>query len=311
MKSERDVSVIIPTRNRSLLLGKCLTSFLKQTTLPREIIVVDNDSSDNTVRVVKHFQKRLPVIYLFDKRPGGPALSRNLGIKRAKGKIIAFLDDDCIAYKNWIENIWKAHKKGNEVIVQGHSFNFLANNSLSSKVYYYIVETWFQLLIASSKKRKTLEINFIDSRNFSAPATLIIKKNLLFDELVNWHEETDLGLKALEKDVEILYDPEIKVRHITQKKLLNLLRSTYKYGKARAQIYKKWLIREKRTKYLKDREEIIWKIKRDKFSQTVEKRVFEKLVEKKGSINPTFLKMGIKMAKCIRAIGFFVGYNFE
>jgi glycosyltransferase involved in cell wall biosynthesis len=85
------ISVIIPTYNRAELLAETLLSALEQTLADREIIVVDDGSTDRTSEVAKTFQDR--IIYL--RQPNsGPAKARNAGIRLAKGKYIAFLDSD-------------------------------------------------------------------------------------------------------------------------------------------------------------------------------------------------------------------------
>jgi glycosyltransferase involved in cell wall biosynthesis len=101
------VSVVICTYNRHALLTECLTSLFSQT-YPKEdyeIIVVDDGSTDGTEGVVRELgqtSKRAPR-YLRQENKG-PGAGRNLGIKNARGEIIAFTDDDCIASETWIEN---------------------------------------------------------------------------------------------------------------------------------------------------------------------------------------------------------------
>ncbi len=85
------ISVVIPTYNRAELLAETILSALEQTWDDREIIVVDDGSTDRTSEAVKAFQDR--IIYI--RQPNsGPAKARNAGIRLAKGKYIAFLDSD-------------------------------------------------------------------------------------------------------------------------------------------------------------------------------------------------------------------------
>lgn len=85
------VSVVIPAYNRARLLAETILSALEQTLADREIIVVDDGSTDDTSEVVKTFQDR--VIYI--RQPNsGPAKARNTGLRMAKGKYVAFLDSD-------------------------------------------------------------------------------------------------------------------------------------------------------------------------------------------------------------------------
>ena len=93
MKSGPLVSVIVSTHNRADLLCETLDSILSQTYENFELIVVDDGSTDNTEEVVKrHSAGRIN--YLKIDNWGGPARPRNIGIEKAKGKYIAFCDDD-------------------------------------------------------------------------------------------------------------------------------------------------------------------------------------------------------------------------
>ena len=85
------VSVIIPTHNRAKFLIDALCSVDSQTMKPFEIIVVDDGSTDDTKKILSNSHFKVEYIY---QKNGGPAAARNAGIARARGNIIAFLDDD-------------------------------------------------------------------------------------------------------------------------------------------------------------------------------------------------------------------------
>lgn len=106
-----EISVIVPTYNRSRLLERCLRSLLDQG-YPRElyeIIVVDDGSPDNTEAMVReNFEGK--VIYLRQEN-GGPAKARNTGLAKAGGRICAFTDDDCVLDRNWLACIRETFDK--------------------------------------------------------------------------------------------------------------------------------------------------------------------------------------------------------
>ena len=95
------VSVVIPSYNSKLWIRECLQAIRSQSTqLPFEVILVDssNDGSDQIVALefpevrLFHFQKQVFV---------GPA--RNIGIEKARGEVVLFLDTDCMAEPTWID----------------------------------------------------------------------------------------------------------------------------------------------------------------------------------------------------------------
>lgn len=89
------VTVVIPTHNRDNLISNAVQSVLHQTFNDLEILVVDDASQDNTTNVLnKMSQEDDRVCYIRNETPLGGGGARNIGIKNARGKYIAFLDDD-------------------------------------------------------------------------------------------------------------------------------------------------------------------------------------------------------------------------
>lgn len=95
---DADVSVVIPAYNREKTIGRCLRSVLSQTVFPREVIVVDDGSSDNTIGEV--YSLKNEKIQVIKGAHCGAQAARNKGIQHASGKYIAFLDSD----DKWVEN---------------------------------------------------------------------------------------------------------------------------------------------------------------------------------------------------------------
>lgn len=86
-------TVVIPTHNRSNLLKRAVVSVLNQTFDDFELIIVDDHSTDNTSSVVSSFSDPR-IQYMINQRTKGACGARNTGIFSAKGKWVAFLDDD-------------------------------------------------------------------------------------------------------------------------------------------------------------------------------------------------------------------------
>lgn len=85
------ISIIITTYNRASLLERCIQSALAQPYSPVEVIVVDDDSTDETKSIADKYAKHVRYIH---KQHSGIAATRNVGCRAAKGKYIAFVDDD-------------------------------------------------------------------------------------------------------------------------------------------------------------------------------------------------------------------------
>ncbi len=97
--TQKLVSVIIPTYNRSKLLVKAIRSVKAQSYPAIQIIVADDGSQDNTKEVIAQFED---IEYYYQENKGQGA-ARNLGLKYAEGEYIASLDSDDIWFENFLE----------------------------------------------------------------------------------------------------------------------------------------------------------------------------------------------------------------
>ncbi|WP_100639765.1 glycosyltransferase family 2 protein [Marinobacter salexigens] len=95
------VSVIVPVYNRAHLVAETIESILLQSYKSVEIVLINDGSTDNSLAVLREYESRFPDrIRVIDQPNQGQIIARNNGIKRARGKYIAFLDSDDL----WIEN---------------------------------------------------------------------------------------------------------------------------------------------------------------------------------------------------------------
>jgi len=122
-------SVVIPTYARPRQLGECLEA-LARTQLPDEsfeVIVVDDGSTMPPESVVQRFRERLD-ISLLAAAHGGPAAARNHGVARARGRFLAFTDDDCRPEPKWLHALAARFACVPNHIVGGRTLNALTRN---------------------------------------------------------------------------------------------------------------------------------------------------------------------------------------
>jgi glucosyl-dolichyl phosphate glucuronosyltransferase len=103
------ITVILCTYNRAQSLSKALESaanLMVPDSIAWEVLVVDNNSNDETKNIVEQFSNRHPnrFRYLFEPRPG-KSYALNSGIQAARGNILAFIDDDVIVETSWLNNL--------------------------------------------------------------------------------------------------------------------------------------------------------------------------------------------------------------
>lgn len=120
MTEKMKISVIVPTYNRANILPMCLDSLIKQE-YPKsdfEIIIVDNNSKDNTKNVCEDYIKNysnISLTYILEKRQG-LVYARHTGAKKAKYEILSFTDDDGILSPVWLKEISNVFERCDKVV---------------------------------------------------------------------------------------------------------------------------------------------------------------------------------------------------
>ena len=100
------VSVLIPVYNVEKYLERCLDSILKQTLTKIEIICVNDGSTDNSLSILKEYQKKDSRIIIVNKENGGLPSARNAGLDRAEGKYVGFVDSDDYIEPNMFQKLY-------------------------------------------------------------------------------------------------------------------------------------------------------------------------------------------------------------
>src|SRR5262245_49867936 len=93
MRTDPMVTVVIPTRNRACVLRRAVDSVLRQTVTDFELIVVDDASTDGTEALVGSIRDSR-VRYIKCRNGVGASAARNIGIRAARGRFVAFQDSD-------------------------------------------------------------------------------------------------------------------------------------------------------------------------------------------------------------------------
>ena len=91
---EISVSVIVPVYNTEKYLEQCLNSILGQTLQEIEVICVDDGSTDGSVQMIERMSLEDERLVLLKQKNAGGGAARNLGMEKAKGKYLMFLDSD-------------------------------------------------------------------------------------------------------------------------------------------------------------------------------------------------------------------------
>ncbi|WP_291633844.1 glycosyltransferase [Clostridium sp.] len=112
-----DVSIIIPVYNVQEYLAVCLDSVIKQTIKSKEIIVVNDGSTDKCYEILKEYKIKFPELIIINQKNRGISETRNAGLKVARGEYIAFVDSDDFIELTMFERMYLAAKRENSDIV--------------------------------------------------------------------------------------------------------------------------------------------------------------------------------------------------
>lgn len=111
MQSQPKISVIIPVYNAEKYIARCLTSVLGQTLTAIEVIVVNDGSTDNSYKIIQQFAQTDNRIKIFTISNSGPSSARNMGLSKARGDYIGFVDADDFIEKTMFESLFDAASK--------------------------------------------------------------------------------------------------------------------------------------------------------------------------------------------------------
>jgi glycosyltransferase involved in cell wall biosynthesis len=158
-------SIIVPTRNRPTQLSACLQS-LARLEYPKdqfEVIVVDDGSIAPPDAIVRGFKNKISVELLIQLH-AGPAAARNTGAARARGRILAFTDDDCQPAPDWLEKLTACFDLAPDCAIGGRTLNALPENSYS-KASQVLIDYLYTYHNADPNRA-----SFLTSNNLAMPA---------------------------------------------------------------------------------------------------------------------------------------------
>jgi GT2 family glycosyltransferase len=164
--SPLDVSVVIPTYNRPDRLVRCLRALAAQD-YPRErfeVLVVDDGGTAPLAPIVDQFRDTLTVTLVAQSNTG-PARARNHGAARARGRWLAFTDDDCAPRRDWLTRLVACGQDSPDAIVGGHTINALRDNVCA-----IASQALIDYLYAHHASRNGIAPPFFTSNNFIVAA---------------------------------------------------------------------------------------------------------------------------------------------
>lgn len=197
-KEENKVSIIVPGYNAGPYIADCISSVLRQTYKNYELLIVDDGSKDDTLKISKEFASKDKRIQVFHQKNAGLPSARNVGLQHATGDYVLFLDSD-----DWLENnclettINECQKSDADVVFFDYIQEFSDKSIVKKSIERY------QIVNADDPN------TFIyDMRNITAWGKLYRRDcigNVLFDEQMRTAEDVDFNFKVYNRVKKAVY----------------------------------------------------------------------------------------------------------
>jgi succinoglycan biosynthesis protein ExoA len=222
------VSVVIAMRNEENYIARCLQSAIDQD-YPREqmeILIVDGMSTDNSRSIVSGFAGRYPNVRLLDNEKKIAPAAFNLGIKNARGSIVAIIGAHCSLAPDYLSNCVhylstrEADCVGGPIENIGEGFWGQAISLTMSSPFG----------VGDAHFRYSHQERYVDTLAFGAYRREVFDKIGLFDEKLVRNQDYDLNYRLRKAGGKILLTPAIKSRYYTRSSLRRLCSQYLQYG---------------------------------------------------------------------------------
>lgn len=218
------VTVIIPVKNASATIQKCVDSVLQSDYKNFELIVVDDGSTDRTPELLARYTG----ITVLRAENRGPSAARNLALSRAQGAFVAFTDADCIVDCVWLGELLKGFNDDKVAGVGGIQKSPKDETVFGRRVqeFFQSVELVTGYMQLGSRMRQTSHnptCNVMYRRSAVAAANG-------FDESLWPGEDVELDLRIKRKGYNLVFTPAAVVYHYRCQDLGGFLRMMFRYG---------------------------------------------------------------------------------
>jgi len=227
-----DVTVLISTWNDAARLAITLDAFAQCEVPPGlqwQLVIVNNNCTDNTDDVVHSYLKKLPITYVKEPRPG-LSQARNTGLKAATGRLIIFTDDDVKPCREWISLYWAAYQKNRIGHFWGGPIESEFEGEMPDEELLRLAPYSVRGLDYGPKEHPLSEKNYFISANWAAPLEAVREVGA-FDvsrglnpqskRLVTG-EESDLMDRLRTRGLTGLYLPRARLKHWVPKEKCTL-----------------------------------------------------------------------------------------
>lgn len=208
-----NISIIITAYNSEKYIERCIKSIFKSDYKNLEVIIIDNGSHDKTVSIIKTLQKIHPINFTKGDVNGSASVARNVGAKKAKGKLLFFLDHDTIIAPNCLSEIHNFFSKKDVGAVQ---CKLLAANGSIDSLGHFISYVGFPYEIRDemeNDKNKPIKVLGAKTAGLVIRASVFKKVDGFDEDYIISAEDTDISWRIWLAKSSLYCLPTAKVIH--------------------------------------------------------------------------------------------------
>jgi len=214
------ISLYIAAYNAEKTIEKSINSILQQTLKPKEIIIINDFSTDKTLKLLKKFNQ---IKIINNKKNYGLAKSRNIALKYSKYNFLASIDSDVVCKKNWLETLFNTMVKKNADLIGGKLVDKYIKEPANHWRSYYLKQNWGDRQINNPQ--------FIFGANFLLNKKKIKDLNIRYNETFRTNGEDVNFSKVLKsKNCNLYYEPRALCYHYQFDDITSLSKRYWRYS---------------------------------------------------------------------------------
>lgn len=183
------VSIVVPIYNSEKELPRCIDSILRQTYSDFELILINDGSKDGSLNILKEYEQKDKRVIVIDNENNGVSETRNIGIRRASGDYIAFVDSDDYIENNMMEALVKSIEEQNaDLVICGLYIDVLKGQEVKTST------QTFEYNVSLDKRDIALKVlDRLNGTYINSPINKLYKKSILIDNNIYMDNTIDLG----------------------------------------------------------------------------------------------------------------------
>ena len=215
-----NISLYIAAYNAEKTIEKSIKSILQQTLKPKEIIIINDCSTDKTLNLLKKFSQ---IKIINNKKNYGLAKSRNIALKYSKYNFLASIDSDVVCKKNWLETLFNTMVKKKADLIGGKLIDKYIKEPANHWRSYYLKQNWGDKQINNPQ--------FIFGANFLLNKKKIKNLNIKYNETFRTNGEDVNFSKVLKsKNCNLYYEPRALCYHYQFDDITSLSKRYWRYS---------------------------------------------------------------------------------